>query len=66
MQYMAQYNKNYASREEYAEHFVNFSEMDDYIERVNAPTSGFTHRAGHNKFSDWNRAEYKKLMGAVR
>jgi C1A family cysteine protease len=26
---------------------------------VNHPESGYTHRAAHNKFSDWSEAEFK-------
>ena len=64
MEYMAQYNKSYVTREEYNDHMSNFGAMDDYINKVNAQGSGFTHQAGHNKFSDWSRSEFKKLMGA--
>jgi hypothetical protein len=64
MEYMAQYNKSYDTREEFGEHMVNFVAMDDYIASVNMEGSEYTHQAGHNKFSDWSRSEFKKLMGA--
>lgn len=37
--------------------------IDDFIAEVNDPNSEHTHTAAHNKFSDWTREEYEKLMG---
>jgi hypothetical protein len=62
MKFIATHNKNYATLEEYAIRFGRFVEMDKYIEEVNAPNSGFTHTAGHNKFSDWTKDEFEKMM----
>merc|ERR1712166_146400 len=62
MKYIAEHNKNYGTIEEYTARFNRFAEMDKYIEEVNAPNSGSTHTAGHNKFSDWTQAEFERLM----
>ena len=43
MEYMAQYNKSYETREEFGEHMASFVAMDDYIELVNMQGSGYTH-----------------------
>ena len=64
MEYVVRYNKNYGTRMEFTEHLNRFLEMDNYIEMVNDPTSGYTHRAGHNLFSDWSMESYKTLLGA--
>lgn len=40
-------------------------EIDRVIEEVNAPDSEYTHTAAHNKFSDWTREEFKKMMNGV-
>lgn len=62
MKYIARHNKNYGTREEYTARLARFVEMDKFITEVNAPNSGYTHTAGHNKFSDWTKAEFENLM----
>jgi hypothetical protein len=49
--------------EEYRERFANWKRLDDYIKKVNAPGSGYTHKAAHNKFSDLHDHEFQKMMG---
>ena len=36
--------------------------VDDYINEVNAPNSGYTHTAGHNQFSDWKQEEIDRML----
>lgn len=62
MKYISVHNKSYGTREEYNARLANFIRSDDYIKMVNAPSSGSTHRAGHNKFSDWSEAEFTAIM----
>ncbi len=57
MNYVAKFNKNIASAEEYEMRFANWLKIDAYIEKVNAPGSEYTHTAAHNKFSDWTPEE---------
>ena len=66
MAYLAKYSKSYKSKHEYVSSLKNFLSMDKYIDTINKPGSGYSHTAGHNKYSDWSRAKYKKLMGAKR
>lgn len=37
--------------------------MNEYVNSVNAPDSKSKFTAGHNKFSDFTRAEYRKMLG---
>jgi hypothetical protein len=64
MEYVVRYSKNYGTRMEFTEHLNRFLEMDAYIEMVNSPESGYSHKAGHNLFSDWSSAAFKTLLGA--
>ena len=38
--------------------------MDQYIQKVNAPDSSYTHKAGHNFYSDWSEEQFSTLLGA--
>jgi len=62
MKYIAKWNKSYGTREEFKARLARFIETDIFISEVNAPDSEHTHTAGHNKFSDWTRAEYKRML----
>jgi hypothetical protein len=62
MKYIARHNKNYGTVEEYNARLNRFLETDAFINEVNAPNSEYTHTAGHNKFSDWTKAEFERLM----
>lgn len=62
MQWIAQWGKSYGTHEEYIFRLARYAEVDAFINEVNSPESEHTHTAGHNKFSDFTRAEYKKMM----
>ena len=63
--WMSRFNKSYESVDEYKVRFGHWNVIDKFISEVNAPDSGYTHTAGHNKFSDWSPAEFKKIMNGV-
>ena len=62
MKFIAKFNKNYGTIEEYTARLNRFIEIDAFINEVNDPKSEHTHTAGHNKFSDWTEAEFERLM----
>jgi len=62
MRWIAKHNRSYATREEYNVRLARFIEVDAYVKMVNAPNSGYTHTAGHNKFSDYTTSEYERMM----
>lgn len=62
MHWIAKNNKSYATREEYMVRLARFLVVDAHIKMVNAPNSGYSHRAGHNKFSDYTEAEYERML----
>jgi C1A family cysteine protease len=59
--YMAQFNKNYQSLEEYSLRLIEFSKINQAITKFSSKphTSWVT----HNRFSDWTTAEREFLMG---
>ena len=61
VQYIAKYNKNYASMAEFNERLTNFQAMDVEIKKLNSMGLSSVH--GHNKFSDMSRAEMKAMNG---
>jgi C1A family cysteine protease len=61
VQYVAKYNKNYASMAEFNERLANFQAMDVEIKNLNSMGLSSVH--GHNKFSDRSRAEMKAMNG---
>ena len=63
MAYIAKHNKSYGTRAEYYARLARWAEADAFIKEVNAPGSGHTHTAGHNRFSDWTHEEYTKMLG---
>ena len=62
--YMAQFNKNYQSLEEYSLRLIEFSKINQAIMKFSSKphTSWVT----HNRFSDWTSAEREFLMGYHR
>ena len=60
--YIAQWNKQYSTREEFDLRLSRWLTTNEYIEEVNAPGSGHTHTAGHNHFSDWTQEEIDKMF----
>ena len=61
MNYLSQFGKQVNSVEEFGERLANFDLTHQFIEEHNSSNSTWT--AGHNQFSDWSRAEYKKMLG---
>jgi len=64
MQWISQWGKSYGTHEEYIYRLARWAEVEMFIKEVNSPDSEHTHTAAHNKFSDYSRAEYKKMMSA--
>jgi hypothetical protein len=63
MNFIAKWGKAYNTMEEYNSRFANWKRIDDFINENNHPDSGETHTAGHNKFSDWTKEEYRGMLG---
>ena len=61
MNYIAKFNKQYETTEEYAIRFDRWEKMDKLIKEINAPDSKWTHTAGHNIFSDYTEDELLKM-----
>ena len=61
MNYIANFGKTVNSVEEFAKRVDYFDMTNQFIEEHNSSNSTWT--AGHNQFSDWSRAEYKKMLG---
>lgn len=61
MQFVSKYGKSYGTIEEFNFRLENFKKTAAHIKEINASQN--THRAAHNKFSDYTNAEYKKLLG---
>jgi hypothetical protein len=59
--YVAKFGKSYATVEEYNARLAIFVQKNAEILRINAEQSSF--KLGHNKFTDYTDAEYKKLLG---
>jgi C1A family cysteine protease len=59
--YVAKFGKSYGTTEEYAFRLEQFAKVDQFIQETNAVEQNFT--VGHNIFSDYTHAEYKKLLG---
>jgi C1A family cysteine protease len=65
MNFIAKFNKNYNNMEEYATRFAVWKKMDDFVRKVNAPGSEYTHTAAHNHMSDYHHHELMAMMGTV-
>ena len=63
MQFIVQHGKSYATVEEFELRKAIFAETHAAIEQLNNEESTSVH--AHNKFSDYTRAEYKKLLGFI-
>jgi len=62
-EHIANFGLTYGTTEEYNFRLDLFIEKDQIISELNAnPEHTFT--VGHNQFSTWTDAEYKKLLGA--
>ncbi len=60
MEFIVQHGKSYATVEEFNFRKALFAETEAAIQELNASETSVH---GHNKFSDYTRAEYKKLLG---
>ena len=60
IKFVATHAKNYATVEEFNMRAAIFAETHAEIAKLNA-TESSVH--GHNKFSDWTREEYRKMLG---
>ena len=60
LQYVAAHGKSYATVQEFNLRMGLFERAEKFIEEHNATA---TFQVGHNKFSDWTEAEYKRLLG---
>jgi C1A family cysteine protease len=61
MRFVVQYNKEYATVEQYETRKENFRFIHEEIKRFNQEESTSVH--GHNYMSDWTREEYQKMLG---
>jgi C1A family cysteine protease len=61
IQHISTYGKSYGTKEEYLFRLSLFAEKHAAIAEHNSMNGSFT--LGHNKFSDWTDAEYKRLLG---
>jgi C1A family cysteine protease len=62
MQWAAKHGRNYTTVQEFQTRMATWLEMNEFILAINHPDSGFSHTAGHNKFSDWTEEEFSSLM----
>ena len=61
VKHIVTYGHSYGTLEEYNFRRERFAEIDALIKETNSQGNSWT--AGHNKFSTWTHAEYKKLLG---
>ena len=59
--YVAKFGKSYGTKEEYAFRLQQFAIKDAEMQIINEEETTFT--VGHNKFSDWTSAEFKRILG---
>lgn len=62
--FMAQFNKNYQSLEEYSLRLIEFSKVNQWINSFSSKPH--TSWVNHNRFSDWTSAEREFLQGYHR
>ena len=60
--YVAQFNKSYDTKEEYNFRMSQFAIKDAEIIKQNSEQSSYV--LGHNMMSDWTDAEYKNILNA--
>merc|ERR1719230_225912 len=61
-EYMATFNKEYQSFDEYKIRLNNYQEKDNYIKEHNANPGSLTYTVGHNHLSDWATWEYEQML----
>ena len=62
MEHVAEFGITYGTREEYLFRQAIFLRKDAQNKEINANPKN-TFKVGHNKFSTWTDAEYRKLLG---
>jgi len=62
MSHITQFGLSYGTVEEYEFRFEQFLMKEAHIAEHNAK-EGETYKLGHNKFSTWTDAEYKRMLG---
>ena len=60
-EYMAKFNKNYDSFDEYKLRFHHFETKEDFINEHNEIEAN-TYKVGHNHMSDWATWEYEQIL----
>jgi len=61
MRWISEHARSYKTKEEYAHRLANWLINDAYIQKANADLTRSI-RVGHNHFSDFTKAEYKKTL----
>jgi C1A family cysteine protease len=61
IEHVASHGLSYGTQEEFNFRLQQFAKKDAEIKEINASQNSFT--VGHNLFSTWTDAEYKKLLG---
>jgi len=59
--HMTEHGLSYGTQEEFVFRFQIYQQKDAEITKINAEQESFI--VGHNKFSTWTDAEYKRLLG---
>ena len=60
MQYVSQFNKNYATVEEFQTRMANWLDKEIYIQEHNMTEQNY--EVAHNYMSDWSEAEYRARL----
>lgn len=63
MEYINEYGKSYATREEYQFRLIEYLKTDAAIKALNEQNLTSVH--GHNQFSDMTKEEYRKRLGLI-
>jgi C1A family cysteine protease len=61
LQHIADYGLSYGTKEEFNFRLSLYAKKDAEINEINASQDSFV--VGHNMFSTWTQAEYKRLLG---
>ena len=59
--HMTEHGLSYGTQEEFEFRFQIYQQKDAEITKINVEQDSFI--VGHNKFSTWTDAEYKRLLG---
>ncbi len=61
LNYVAEHSKSYDTVEEFNYRMANWIKTHEWI--LEETAKGLNYKLGHNKFSDWSRAEYTNMLG---